>query len=71
MTNLNIVKIETGIWAAWMGEEQVGGIFTQDGGDGSIACQGTRSYTATFRGFDHTGTLASCKKWLNNWAKAM
>ena len=71
MTCINIVKIETGIWTAWIGEEQVGGIFTQDGGDGSIACHGTRSYTATFRGFDYTGTLASCKKWLNNWAKAM
>ena len=71
MTPLNIIKAETGIWTAWIGEEQVGSILTMDGGDGSIACQGTRSYAATFRGFDHTGTLASCKKWLNNWAKAM
>ncbi len=71
MTNLNIVKHETGIWGAYVGEDQVGGILTQDGGDGSIACQAVRSYQAYFRGFSHTGTLASCKKWLNDWAKVL
>ncbi len=69
MTSLNIVKIETGIWTAWIGEENVGSIVTMDGGDGSIACKRTRTYAAKFHGFNHTGTLASCKKWLKDWAQ--
>ena len=71
MSKLNVIKHETGVWGAYVDEKQVGGIVTLDGGDGSIACQAVRSYEAYFRGFSRTGTLASCKKWLNGWAEIL
>ena len=71
---MDIVKLETGLWTATHNGERVGSIYTNDG-DGAIAQHtGCRSYTAVFRpnptaqGFNTTGTLKHCKKFLMDWS---
>ena len=65
---ITITRIDTGIYTAEKNGSQFGSIFS-DQPAGGIA-QG-RHYTARFQpnplaeGFNHSGSLKSCKQWLN------
>ncbi len=73
---LSITRVETGIYIAEYAGRQVGSIFA-DQPSGGIAQGSTRHYTASFKvnpeseGFHHCGTLASCKRWLNDFSSLL
>ena len=72
LSPMDIIKQETGTWHVMHEGVCYGGIWSDQPASGIAQ---NRIYTADIRpnleahGFRHTGSLQSCKKFIQNWSK--